>query len=113
MDTHVHCFGSSWLYAVVDYSERCAVVGYDDCFRLFVAHLCEELAHWNGFSSVDVEGSKLRFGCTGHDCFQDFGDVEHCSIVAGVFFRYDASLCTASTMSLFLYVRIAFGLVAT
>ena len=44
METHVHRFGAMGLDVVVDDSKCGTVVGFDRGFRLFVAHLCEELA---------------------------------------------------------------------
>ena len=54
VETHVHGLCASWLDVVVDNSECCAVVGLDWSLGLFVAHLCEELAHGYGFAGVDV-----------------------------------------------------------
>ncbi len=57
-----------------------ADVCLDGCGRLFVAHLFKELLHGDYFTGIDVEGTKLSFGCAGHDNLEDFGDVEDCSI---------------------------------
>ncbi len=54
METHFHCFCAMWLDVIVDDSEGSTVVGFDWGFRLFVAHPCEEFAHWNCFSGIDV-----------------------------------------------------------
>lgn len=55
--THVHCFGASWLDVVVDDPARSCIVGLYGSLGLFVAHLCEELAHWDCFACVDVQRS--------------------------------------------------------
>ena len=59
MKMHVHCFGATWLDVVSENPKCCTVVGFDLCLGLFVAHLCEELAHWNCFTGIDVECAKF------------------------------------------------------
>ncbi len=54
---HVHCFGASWLYVVVHDPTRSCIVGLNGSLGLFVAHFCEELAHWDCFACVDVQRS--------------------------------------------------------
>ena len=54
METHVHCFGASWLDVVVDDPTGSGVVCLDGSLGLFVAHFRKELAHWDCFIHVDV-----------------------------------------------------------
>jgi hypothetical protein len=84
IESHVHCFSVAWLDVVGDDTMCCAVVGLDGCGRLLVAHLFEEVSHWNCFTGIDVEGTKFGFGCTGHDGLENFGYVEDGSIVGWV-----------------------------
>ena len=55
--THVHGFCASWLDVVVDDPARSCIVCLNGRLGLFVAHFCEELAHWNCFACVDVQCS--------------------------------------------------------
>jgi hypothetical protein len=84
VESHVHCFGASWLNVVGDDTMGCAVVGLDGCGRLLVAHLFEEVSHGDCFLDVNVKGTKFGFGCTGHDGLEYFGNVEHGTIVGWV-----------------------------
>jgi hypothetical protein len=117
------------MNVVSDDAMGCAVVGLDGCGRLLVAHLFKEVLHGDCFMGGNVKGTKFGFGCTGHNSLEYFGNVEHGTIVGWVvnvgqaekvaadlaagLLRYEASLWMANTKSLFLYVRIASGLVAT
>ncbi len=83
-ESNVHRFGAAWLNVVGDDAMGCAVVGLDGCGRLLVAHLFEEVLHEDCFMGVNVKGTKFRFGCTGHDGFEYFGNVEHGTIVGWV-----------------------------
>ncbi len=84
MESHVHCFSAVWLDVVGDDTMCCAIVDLDGRGRLLVAHLFEEVSHWDCFMGVDVEGTKFGFGCTGHDGLENFGYVEDGSIVEWV-----------------------------
>ncbi len=55
LESHVHCFSATWLDLVRDDTMCCAIVGLDGCGRLLVAHLFEEVSHWDYFTGVDVE----------------------------------------------------------
>ena len=69
---------------VGDNTMCCAIVGLDGCGRLLVAHLFEEVSHWDCFTGIEVEGTKFGFSCTGHDSLENFGCVEDGSIVGWV-----------------------------
>ncbi len=84
MEYHVHCFGATSLDVVGDKTMCCAVVGLDGCGRLLVTHLFEEVSHGDCFTGVDVQGAKFGFGCTGHDCFENFGDIEDGAVVGWI-----------------------------
>ncbi len=84
MQSHVHCFSVAWLDVVGDDTMCCAIVSLDGCGRLLVAHFFEKVSHWDCFTSVDVEGTKYGFSCTGHDGLEIFGYVEDGSIVGWV-----------------------------
>jgi hypothetical protein len=84
VESHVHHFGAAWLNVVGDDAMGCAVVGLDGCGRLLVAHLFEEVLHGDCFMGINVNGTKFGFGCTGHDGFEYFGNVEHGTIVGWV-----------------------------
>ncbi len=86
VESHVHCFGASWLNVVADDAMGCAVVGLDGCGRMLVAHLFKEVSHGDCFTGVNVKGTKLGFGCTGHDGLEYFGNVEHGLIVGWVIY---------------------------
>ncbi len=64
VDSHVHGFGTSWLYVVVHDSEGCGVVGLHGSLGLFVAHFCKCYLLWNCFSCIDVEGSRGNLPAT-------------------------------------------------
>ncbi len=81
MESHVHCFGATWLDVVGDNTKGCAVISLDGCGRLFVSHLFEEVSHGNDLSGIYVQCSQLSFGCTRHDGLEYLGDVEHGPIV--------------------------------
>ncbi len=49
-----------------------------------MAHFFKKVSHWDCFMSIDVEGTKFSFGCTGHDGFENFGYVEEGSFVGWV-----------------------------
>ncbi len=83
VESHVHCFGASWLNVVGDNAMGCAVVSLDGCGRWLVAHLFEEVLHGDCFMGVN-KGTKFSFGCTGHDGLEYFGNVEHGTIVGWV-----------------------------
>ena len=53
----VHGFGASWLDFVVDDPTHSCIVSLNGSLGLFVAHFCEELAHWDCFTCVDVQCS--------------------------------------------------------
>ena len=99
VETHVHGFRAARLDVVVDDAEGCAVVGFDRGFRLFVAHLFEKLAHGYGFAGVDVECAELRFGCTGHDGLEYFGDGVYCAIVVRVISVFGAEEVSSNSAS--------------
>ncbi len=80
MESHVNWFSVVWLDGVGDDTMYCAIAGLDGCGRLIVAHLFEEVSHWDCFTGVDVEGTKFGFSCTGHDGFENFGYVKDGSI---------------------------------
>jgi hypothetical protein len=64
-----------------------------------------DLMIWDMFSTAPLLGG-----------FSTFDDMKKCPpalLRAPGSLKYDASLCTASTMSLLLYVRMASGFVAT
>jgi hypothetical protein len=84
MESHGHCFSAAWLDVVGDDTMCCAVVGLDGCGRLLVAHLFEEVSHWDCFTGIDVEGIKFGFNCTEHDGLENFVYVEDGSIVGWV-----------------------------
>jgi len=84
MESHIHRFGATWLYVVGDHAESSAVVSLDRCGGLLVSHLFQELLHGYRFAGVDVESTKFGLGGTGHDRFEDFGDVEDGAIVGWV-----------------------------
>ncbi len=67
MESHIHCFSAASLDAVGDDTMCCAIVSLDGCGKLLVAHLFEEVSHWDCFAGIDVEGTKFGFDCTGHD----------------------------------------------
>ena len=84
MESHIHCFGAMWLYVVGDHAKSRAVVGLDRCGGLLVSHLVQELLHGYRFAGVDVESPEFGLGGTGHDSFEDFGDVEDGAIVGWI-----------------------------
>jgi hypothetical protein len=84
MESHVHCFSAALLDVVGVDTMCCAIVGLDGCGRLLVAHLFEEVSHWDCFTGVDVEGTNFGFGCTGHDGLENIGYVGDGSIVEWV-----------------------------
>ncbi len=84
VESHVHCFGASWLNVVGDDAMGFAVVGLDGCGRLLVAHLFKEVSLGDCFTGINVKGTKFGFGCTGHDGLEYFGNVEHGTIVGWV-----------------------------
>jgi hypothetical protein len=84
MESHVHCFSAASWDVVGDNTMCCAVVGLDGCGRLLVAHLFEEVLHGDCFTGVDVQGTKFGFGCSGHDCLENFGDIEDGAIVGWI-----------------------------
>ena len=51
---------------------------------MFVAHLFEKLSCGDGFSTVDVECSKLSLGRGRHDGFDNLRDGEDGAVVVGV-----------------------------
>ena len=84
MESHIHCFGATWLYVVGDHTGSRAVVSLDRCGGLLVSHLIQELLHGYCFAGVDVESTEFGLGGTGHDSFEDFGDVEDGTVVGWV-----------------------------
>ena len=84
MESHIHCFGATWLYVVGDHAESRAIVGLDRCGGLLVSHLLQELLHGYCFMGVDVESTEFGLGGTGHGGFEDFGDVEDVAVVGWV-----------------------------
>ena len=84
MESHIHCFGATWLYVVGDHAESRAVAGLDRCGGLLVSHLVQELSHGYCFVGIDVESPEFGIGGTGHDSFEDFGDVEEGAIVGWI-----------------------------
>ena len=84
MESHIHCFGMMWLYVVGDHTESSAVVSLDRCGGLLVSHLFQELSYGYCFAGIDVESTKLGLCGTGHDRFEDFGDVEDSAVVGWV-----------------------------
>ena len=69
------------MYVVGDHAESSAVVCLDRCGGLLVPHLYQELSHGYRFAGVDVESTEFGLGGTGHDRFEDFGDVEDGAVV--------------------------------
>ncbi len=45
VESHVHCLCATGLDVVGDHTKGSAVVGFDWCGRLFVAHFLENLSH--------------------------------------------------------------------
>ncbi len=84
MESHVHCFGAASLNVVGDDTMCCAVVCLDGCGRLLVAHLFEEVLHGDCFMGVDIQGAEFGFGCTGHDCLENFGDIEDGAVIGWI-----------------------------
>ncbi len=69
------------MYVVGDHAESSAVVCLDRCGGSLVPHLFPELSHGYRFAGVDVESTEFGLGGTGHDRFEDFGDVEDGAVV--------------------------------
>ena len=84
IESHIHCLGAPWLYVVGDHAESHAVVGLERCGRLPVPNLFQELLHGYSSAGVDVESTKFCLGATGHDSFEDLGNVEDGPIVGWV-----------------------------
>jgi len=84
MESYIHCFGGTWLYVVGDHAESSAVVSLDRCGGLLVSHLFQELSYGYRFAGIDEKSTKFGLGGTGHDRFEDFGDVEDGAVVRRV-----------------------------
>ncbi len=84
MESHVHCFGAASLDVVGDDTMCCAVVCLDGYGSLLVAHLFKKVSHGNCFTGVDIQGAEFGFGCTGHDCLENFGNIEDSAVVGWI-----------------------------
>ena len=118
VQTHIRRF-ETFACNVVGYnSVRPGVVYLYQCWRLLVAHFFQGVAVGNGLPAVDEKGGEFCLLCGRHDGFYDLGDGRDCAVVwwsVGIAGhekmsaallrgfnseRYEASLCTTSTMSL-------------
>jgi hypothetical protein len=64
---------------------------------------CLDVVSKDCFLTVDVESSNCGLGCQGHDCLDDLGKSEDCSIVMGarcVAGHEEMSSCSAASIGL-------------
>ena len=118
METHVCGFRAARGGGVVDHANLRRVFGLDGRWGVGVAHLGEIMMGWDCFAAINVEGSELGLGGGGHDGFDGLGNREDGTVVGEVgriighekfppawlrafdLERYNASECTARTISL-------------
>ena len=118
VQTHIHRF-EAFACNVVGYkSVRRGVVYFYRCWRLLVAHFFQGVAGSNVLPEVHEKGGEFCLRCGRHDGFYDLVDGHDCAVfwwcvgIAGhekcppallrAFDseRYEALLCTTSTISL-------------
>ncbi len=72
MKALVHGFGRFWCHGANGESLCHNIVGgYDGAFVLWVAHFFESGAQGDGKFAAIIKYGKFRFGCGGHDVFDD------------------------------------------
>ncbi len=68
----VHGFGRFWCHGAHGESLCCNIVaGYHGAFVLCVAHFFERGAQGDGKFAAIIKCGEFRFGCRGHDIFDD------------------------------------------
>ena len=77
MEVHVHQFYLSWNNGFVDNSDGGGVISLDGRGRLRPSHFDECFMQRNHFLRFNEKRAKFRFGCRGHDKFDDCGNGEN------------------------------------
>ena len=101
VETHVHGFGTFWLYLTVNDGIRHGIVSLDWGGRLFMPHLFQNYANVNCFARHDIQCSQLGFVGGRHDMFDDVGDIQNGAIVSwNLFIKREKEVATGAAACL-------------